>query len=164
MVRYTFKDHCSLPLLEAIEPGNLLSDCEVPSAPDPIFECPNLDIPLPLPGPPGTAGTPGPPGPPGQDGPPGPPGNDGPPGPQGPQGPPGQCIDPLADCCVYIWCNCTSGPGQCWEKYSGACNDVASPGRDGNYLGEIMIICPCGSPTPSASSSSSSAGIEAPPT
>jgi hypothetical protein len=93
-------DDCPIESLPSIGPPTYVSDCEVPPAPPPIFDCPDLDIEAPIPGGPGPPGPQGPqgpsggaPGPQGPQGPQGPsggaPGPQGPPGPTGPQGPPG---------------------------------------------------------------------------
>ena len=72
---------CSIPDVPPIEEMPVLVDCDIPIAPDPIVDCPNLDLPIPAIlgwmgfecvggefGPPGPGGPPGPPGPPGPAG------------------------------------------------------------------------------------------------
>jgi len=56
---------CSLPSIPAIGGFDFISDCTVPDAPPPIYECPDLEFDLPFAGPPGPPGVPGPPGIPG---------------------------------------------------------------------------------------------------
>jgi hypothetical protein len=59
---------CSLPSIPAIGGFDFISDCTVPDAPPPIYECPDMEFDLPFAGPAGPAGVPGPPGAPGAAG------------------------------------------------------------------------------------------------
>jgi hypothetical protein len=59
---------CSLPSIPAIGGFDFISDCTVPDAPPPIYECPDMEFDLPFAGPAGPAGVPGPPGIPGPAG------------------------------------------------------------------------------------------------
>lgn len=59
---------CDLPSIPAIGDFAFIADCTVPSAPPPIYECPDIDFELPIAGPAGPIGPPGPAGAPGADG------------------------------------------------------------------------------------------------
>lgn len=85
-----FDDHCDLPSIGAIPDFDFIEDCAIPEVPGPMFDCPAIDIVVPLPGISGLAGFPGIPGVPGFPGLPGfSLGSLGAQGPQGPQGPQG---------------------------------------------------------------------------
>lgn len=73
--------NCTIPDVPPIEDMPVLVDCDIPFAPDPITDCPDIDLPIPAIlgwmgfecvggpfGPPGPGGAPGPPGPPGPPG------------------------------------------------------------------------------------------------
>lgn len=80
-------DKCpGLSSLSSLSSLNFIEDCEVPEAPPAIFDCPDLEIDVPAPGPIGPQGPQGPGG--------GPQGGIGPQGPVGPQGPSGGATGP----------------------------------------------------------------------
>lgn len=77
---------CGLPSIPAIGDMNFIENCDVPDAPDAIYDAPDVDVMIPIAGPKGDKGDPGP------DGPIGPPGPEGPEGPPGPSGDPGDIV------------------------------------------------------------------------
>jgi hypothetical protein len=142
---------CPVPALPALTDSRILLDCSVPAAPQPIYQCPDIDFDVPT----ITAGA-------GLAGPPGVDGGDGPPGPD--------CFTVGgSDCAFWVWCPCGSAssssvsgslapsgadvPGT-WEFLSGDPSQNV-PCWLGNFYGEVAIICPCPGDSVSISSSSS---------
>jgi hypothetical protein len=138
---------CPVPALPALSDNRLIIDCSVPAAPQPVYECPdiNFDIPTVLQGI-GPGGGVGPAGPAGEDG-------------------PGGTGDLIVDasgllCAWWTWCACDGttafvpapgldckeddvcidSPGE-WVFRKGTAGDT--PCWEGQMYGETVIICDC---------------------
>jgi hypothetical protein len=151
---------CPVPALPALTDSRILMDCSVPAAPQPIYQCPDIDFDVPLPAPEPAQGADGPPGDPGDD---------------GLQGLP--CTPTPAGgapCSYWIWCGptgllssvsvsasassadgcpvtdfCVTTPGE-WILIGGSGKFV--PTQNGRMEGEISITCDCAAIGESSSS------------
>ena len=151
---------CEISPVCPIEDLPIIEDCGIPDAPEPLTDCPAIDVPIPAFAAMGTViGPPGPPGPPGDDG-------------CTPQvtasstiihsydcrgagvevevTPFGECSVHLefiftlcqsyaeGECCWYVWC-----PPGVWMVAAGSITDCPEPGITGSYYGQTEIVCPC---------------------
>jgi hypothetical protein len=151
---------CSMAPVCPIEDVPIINDCDVPDAPEPLTDCPAIDVPIPAFA--AMSGLDGPPGP------PGPPGDDGctpdvtvsstvvvaydctTPTVDVEVVPYGECSVEIVftfhlcqsyadgECCWFVWC-----PPGTWMPVAGSDPACVAPGITGDYYGQVEIVCPC---------------------
>lgn len=119
MPEYVFDStKCPVELVERIADLVLIDNCDIPTVPEVLNDCPPADFAIGLPGPAGPAGPQGPQGP--AEGP------QGPAGPAGPQGPPGSATIYLATLEGQLSCAAATTSATLIEPDAGAAIQVNS--------------------------------------